>query len=64
MKALMSKRASELFADPAARKQLRVFLMNKQGAAQPTALMPSVVVTHSDGKQYKLEVVPKAEAAS
>lgn len=59
----MSKRASELFADPAARKQLRVFLMNK-GAAQPTALEPTVVVTHSDGKQYKLEVVPKAEAAS
>lgn len=61
MKALMSKRASELFADPTARKQLRVFLMNKQGAKQHASLEPVFVVTPRDGKQYKLEVVPKAE---
>jgi len=58
----MSKRASELFADPTARKQLRVFLMNKQGATQPAVAEPVVVITPGDGKQYKLEVVPKADA--
>lgn len=61
MKALKSKRASELLADPDARDQLRLYLMNKHsGAGAPT----NTIVRRSNGVQFELKLVPKATNAS
>ena len=62
MKALMSKRAVELLADPSAKGQLRLFMMNKQSKAEakPAVSTSAFIVTRNNGKTYKVQIVPKA----
>ena len=66
MKALKSKRASELLADPDAREQLRLYLMNKHPAAkgEQTSAAERFVVRRSNGVQFELKLVPKAKLTS
>jgi hypothetical protein len=61
MKALKSKRATELLADPDARDQLRQYLMNK--GTQPSSA-ERFVVRRSNGVQFELKLVPKATIVS
>lgn len=62
MKALKSKRASELLADPDARDQLRLYLMNKHSG--PNGTPTTTIVRRSNGVQFELKLVPKATNAS
>ena len=66
MKALKSKRASELLADPDARDQLRLYLMNKPSGSKgaQTAAAERFVVRRSNGVQFELKLVPKATVTS
>lgn len=62
MKALMSKRAVELLADPSAKGQLRAFMMNKQSKAEakPDVSPSKFIVARKNGKTYTVQIVPKA----
>jgi hypothetical protein len=65
MKALKSKRATELLADPDARDQLRLYLMNKHPAANSEHTgNERFVVRRSNGVQFEVKLVPKATVTS
>lgn len=66
MKALKSKRASELLADPDAREQLRMYLMNKHSPPRNEAASTAdrFIVRRSNGVQFELKLVPKATVTS
>lgn len=66
MKALKSKLASQLLADPAASGQLRDFLINRNVNAErlPQAPADQFVIRSKDGVvTVRASVVPKARAA-
>jgi hypothetical protein len=66
MKALKSKRASDLLADPTARDQLRLYLMNKHPAprGEQAGSADRFVVRRSNGVQFEVKLVPKATITS
>jgi len=65
MKALKSKLASQLLADPAASGQLRDFLVNRNVSdLRQQAPADQFVIRSKDGKvTVRASVVPKAKAA-
>ena len=66
MKALKSKLASQLLADPAASGQLRDFLVNRNVSAERRQQAPEnqFVIRSKDGVvTVRASVVPKAKAA-
>lgn len=66
MKALKSKLATELLADPAASEQLRRFLVNRESSGQrmTSASSGQFVVRSKDGPvRVQATIVPKAKAA-
>jgi hypothetical protein len=65
MKALKSKLASELLADPVARVQLRDFLANRHRVSDGDLAVATqrFYVQHPDGTRFELKVVPKATRA-
>lgn len=64
MKALKSPLAVELLADPAARDELRRFLVGKrQAAPQASTSGPFQIRRGASAVTVKVELVPKAKAA-
>jgi hypothetical protein len=67
MKALQSKLAKDLLADPVSREQMRAFLVHKNAAVIPKrqhGKAEHFIVRRGDGMEsFEVTVVPKAPAA-